>query len=340
MSNGGFGDVMTKLRGSKYGLVVGLSLTAIVSVLLWIFTWYICFSAMAVAVIMYGIPYYFGIKDRKKLAVFGLALLIVLGLGWGFNMANSINSAESETVDLDGYLTGGTVNTTDMLGDRPYTFQVVVLESSPFKNVTLWLDNSWDSDGAVQYNMTHVGNTTDPANGMIFNAEVVLDEEGIYAYEYEIWDGEEMQTSGEGYGPINASSSEITSQAILSGIYYSFFEIGLLFYMLLFLTWWMDRSKKRMQKTMEDAKKRKEEADRKEGATDEKFVCSECGSEVPANADKCPQCGERFDDDKKALPEPETKAEEKKCPKCNAVIFDTDKKCWNCGRELEPADKI
>jgi ribosomal protein L40E len=336
MSNGGVGDVMTKLRGSKYGLVVGLSLTAIVSVLLWIFTWYICFSAMAVAVIMFGIPYYFGIKDRKKLAVFGLALLIVLGLSWGFNMANSINSVESDTVGLDGYLTGGTVNTTDMLGDQPYTFQVVVLDSSPYKNVTLWLDNSWDSDGATQYPMTYIGNSSE---GMIFETQQSLDGEGIYAYEYEIWDGEDMQTTGEGYGPINAPSSEILSQAIYSGIYYSFFEIGLLFYMLLFLTWWMERSKKRMQTTMEEAKKRKAEADRKEGVTDEKFVCSECGSEVPANADKCPQCGERFDDDK-ALPEPAAKSEEKKCPKCNAVIFDTDKKCWNCGRELEPADKI
>jgi ribosomal protein L40E len=336
MSNGGFGDVMTKLRGSKYGMVVALSLTAVVAILLWIFTWYICFSAMAVAVIMYGIPYYFGFKDRKKLAVFGLALLIVLGLAWGFNMAASINSADSDTVDLEDYLVGGTVTPSKNLDDHTYVFQVTVLNGSAYNNVTLWLDNSWGSDDAVQYAMTHVSNSSE---GMVFEKELTLDEEGIYAYEFEIWDGEEMQTTDEGYGPINASADEIRNQAIYSGIYYSFFEIGLLFYMLLFLTWWMERSKKRMQSQMEDAKKRKAEADRKEGVTEEKFVCSECGSEVPANADKCPQCGERFDENKE-LPAATVVAEEKKCPKCNAVIFDTDKKCWNCGRELEPKDKL
>jgi hypothetical protein len=340
MSNGGFGDIMTKLRGSKTGLILGLSLTAIISLLLWVFTWYICFSAMAVAVIMYGIPFYFGFKNRKKLAVFGLALLVVLGLGWGLSMANTINSFDSETVSLDDYLVDGTVTPTKDLEDHNYTFEVTVLSTSAYDNVTVWVDNSWDSDDAVQYPMTFVGNVKD---GQLFQANITLEDEGIYAYQFEIWDGEDFQTTDDGYGPINAQSGEIMNQAIFSGIYYSFFEVGLLFYMLLFLTWWMDRSKARMQKQMEEAKKRKKEADAKAGligsTTEEKFVCSECGSEVPANADKCPQCGEPFDDASHEAKVAPGTAEERKCPKCNAVIFDTDKKCWNCGRELEDKDK-
>jgi len=335
MSIGGFGD-MSGLRGSKKGAIVGLTLTAIVSILLWIFTWYICFSAMAVAVIMYGIPYYFGFKDRKKLAVFGLVLLIVMGLGWGFNMANSINSFDSDSVSLENYLADGTVTPSKNLENNTYVFSVVVLNSSAYKNVTLSLDNSWNTDDAIEYN-NYSSVSTDSNGDRHYTWTLTLDDEGIYAYEYKIWNGEKFKSTDSGYGPVNAGSGEITNQAIFSGLYYTFFEIGLLFYMLLFLTWWMDRSKTKMQKQMEDAKKRKQEADRAAG-TDEKFVCSECGTEVPANADKCPQCGERFDD-KEETPKLEAK-EEKKCPKCNAVIFDTDKKCWNCGRDLEGKDKL
>jgi rubrerythrin len=29
--------------------------------------------------------------------------------------------------------------------------------------------------------------------------------------------------------------------------------------------------------------------------TDEGFVCSECGADVPAEAKVCPKCGEKFD---------------------------------------------
>ncbi|QLH75282.1 MAG: zinc ribbon domain-containing protein [Methanomassiliicoccales archaeon] len=330
MSNGGFGDVMTKLRGSKTGLVVGLSLTATLSLLLVLFAWYICFAAMAVAIVMYGVPYYFGFKDRKKLAVFGLVLLIVLGLAWGLNMANNINNFGSDMVEKEGLLSGGTVIPTKDLDTKLYTFQVVVLNTSVYKNVTLWVDNSWDADEAVQYDMVFVENVT---GGMLYERQLTLEKEGIYAYEFEIWDGEEMQATGAGYGPINAPSDEIMNQAIMSGMFYSFFQIGLLFFMLLFLTWWMDKSKVRMQKQVEEAKKRRAEADAKEGRAEEKFVCSECGAEVPGDASKCPQCGETFDDE----PEPKKKADEDmKCPKCNAVIFATDKKCWNCGKELDP----
>jgi ribosomal protein L40E len=28
---------------------------------------------------------------------------------------------------------------------------------------------------------------------------------------------------------------------------------------------------------------------------EEGFVCSECGADVPADAKKCPKCGEKFD---------------------------------------------
>jgi ribosomal protein L40E len=79
----------------------------------------------------------------------------------------------------------------------------------------------------------------------------------------------------------------------------------------------MDRSK---NKIFEMEQKRAQTKERM--VRDEKFVCSECGAEVPADADKCPGCGEKFDD------------EDLKCPQCSAKLLKTDTKCWNCGRKL------
>jgi ribosomal protein L40E len=35
----------------------------------------------------------------------------------------------------------------------------------------------------------------------------------------------------------------------------------------------------------------------KQESSDDSFECSECGAKVPADADVCPQCGARFDED-------------------------------------------
>ncbi|KQM12607.1 hypothetical protein AOA80_01445 [Methanomassiliicoccales archaeon RumEn M1] len=62
----------------------------------------------------------------------------------------------------------------------------------------------------------------------------------------------------------------------------------------------------------------------------EKFVCSECGADVPANAKACPQCGESFDD------EPQTSGKDKfECSECGATVDEGARTCWNCGKEFE-----
>jgi predicted amidophosphoribosyltransferase len=66
------------------------------------------------------------------------------------------------------------------------------------------------------------------------------------------------------------------------------------------------------------------------GKQEESFVCSECGSDVPASAGRCPQCGESFEED--------TQGAEKgkyECSECGATVDEGARSCWNCGKEFE-----
>ncbi|OPY31382.1 MAG: Double zinc ribbon [Methanomassiliicoccales archaeon PtaU1.Bin124] len=323
MSSGGLGG-LDNLRKSKNGLYIGLAITALLSLLLLLFV-NICFVYMAIALIMYGVPTYFGLKSKKKLAVFGLVLLLVLGLAWGAMFANNINTFTGEKVTASKYLSNGTVAPIHGVPDSTYQYEVSLSEGSIYKNVTLSYYDTQDTNSIKRVSM----NTT---NNLTYTASAVLGTSGIYAYYFSVWDGSETISTPIGTGPITASNGEIYGIYLQLCVFLAYLQIGLLFFMLLVLTWWMDRSKQRMQEQFNEA-----QAKRSAAAGEEKFVCSECGSDVPADAEKCPQCGERFDDAKETA-KPATE-DVKKCPKCGAAIFDTDKKCWNCGKILENKDQ-
>ena len=93
------------------------------------------------------------------------------------------------------------------------------------------------------------------------------------------------------------------------------------------------------------------------------FSCTKCGADVTDNDDKCPKCGELFDDDDELeedgegespsitimdpegsdleIVDPKTRkvvSEAKAdftCSKCGADVYDSDKKCRECGEVIE-----
>jgi len=144
--------------------------------------------------------------------------------------------------------------------------------------------------------------------------------EGVYYFHYGTLNGTAWTETPQSFGPVNADLNKVLSNSLMSRTVYSFYSMAVLFYILILLTWWMDRSKK---KIFEMEQKRAQTKDKKvKDAKDEKFVCSDCGAEVPAEADKCPSCGASFEDD------------ELKCPQCSAKLLKSDTKCWNCGKKL------
>jgi ribosomal protein L40E len=106
-----------------------------------------------------------------------------------------------------------------------------------------------------------------------------------------------------------------------------------IFILIATMTFWMRRN---MEKAMERSK-RDEGMPPMEGEV-EKFICSECGAEVPADAKECPQCGERFEVE--GVPETKPPEEPAKkgsfiCSECGAEVSGEDDVCPNCGERFE-----
>lgn len=65
--------------------------------------------------------------------------------------------------------------------------------------------------------------------------------------------------------------------------------------------------------------------------TTEEFICSNCGQTVPNEADSCPYCGERFDDDESGT-DPQ--------PKNNVLVDTGNKKTTDAGEDSEANSKL
>jgi ribosomal protein L40E len=294
-----------------------------------------CLTPILGAVILYFIPTYFGLKSKPKLAVVGLVFLVILGLTVGLTAASAQDGLTPQSINLTNEFSNGQVAPFRSSAGITYSFTVDFVDPSAnaTPNVQLRLLDTW-SGADTLHPMTHVGNTT----------EYIYDEtlgESVYFYAFVYTDSNGTAiTTDWGNGPVTAISGDIYSHNIGLGLLIVFYLVGVLFYMLIVLTWWMDSSKKKFDKRQAEAKKNMPQAAPAGASKKEKFVCSECGAEVPADSDKCPHCGEKFDEEgpkqKGIAPPPSsTKAEEFVCSECGKTVKASDTKCWNCGKEFD-----
>jgi len=325
-------DINKMLKGvrqSKMSIWIGMGLTILVTVLLtltiqlWL-SQVVCLLPILVALLAYYLPTYFGLKDRKKLALFGLVLFLVIGLSLGAALYKSVEGYEVvELSSDDDLLVQGTVSPSQGVPGDIFDFSVVLVSGNATADVRLLLYNNWgDPDDALNISMAFSHNVTldNSSIGALYTTNTSSLEEGIYYFQYGALDGGVWTETEQGFGPVNAELGKVLSNSLMSGVLYSFYSMAVLFYILILLTWWMDRSKK---KIFEMEQKRAQTKDKKvKDAKDEKFVCSDCGAEVPAEANKCPSCGASFEE------------EELKCPQCSAKLLKSDTKCWNCGKKL------
>jgi DNA-directed RNA polymerase subunit RPC12/RpoP len=280
----------------------------------------VCLLPILVALLAYYIPTYFGLKDRKRLAVFGLVLFLVIGLSLGSALYSTVTNYEVQDVSSDdNLLVGGTVSPARVEPGDLLQFSVVLTSGDMNASVCLLLYNNW-GEPEDNPNMTEPTAVYKSSIGAVYTFNTSTLAEGIYYFQFGVLNGTAWTETTQSFGPVNADLDKVLSNSLMSGTVYSFYSMAVLFYILILLTWWMDRSKK---KIFDMEQKRDQIKDKKvKDAKDEKFVCSDCGAEVPAEADKCPSCGAKFDDD------------ELKCPQCSAKLLKSDTKCWNCGKKL------
>lgn len=314
-----FNESFNNFRKQKYAVPVGLLLTVLLSLGLTLYAISLCFIPMLIALIAYGIPYYFGFKNRKKLAVFGTLLILFLGVVFGLNIFYYIQGYEGQVVHSEhNELIAGQVSPVKGLPGDAYTFSVEVTNASSADVVYLLAVNG-ASTSTLNYTMNPAGTV---GSNAFFNLTVTNLTEGIYQFQFQGHIASGYVLTDAALGPIAMSSDNVFYSYLYYGIVFiGLFQIGLLFYLLLVLTWWMDRSKAKMA---EFDKARKQEKKSNDGQKMvDKFICSECGADVPTDAKECPRCGEKFEE-----------SVERECPYCKAKVLESDVKCWNCGKVL------
>ncbi|MCQ5376050.1 MAG: zinc-ribbon domain-containing protein [Methanomassiliicoccales archaeon] len=321
---------LAAFKKKKYALPIIMVLTIIVSAALLLFLWYyLCFISIAIALITYGLPKYFGLTSLKKLAIFGILSFLILGVSFGVKNYYDITGYGGAIVSSeDGFLVNGTVTPYRGNASTVYHFEVTLINGTNESIVQVNITDLWTYTSPLIINMTP---KQEVDNGYVFSTNVSL-WEGLFEYQFSsngtktIW----------GLGPLSIPDGILFQQLLYTRLLVVFLQIGVLFYLFLALSWWMETSKARREQIRKereegkiDEKKAQDEVGGTgkvgKGKTVEKFVCSECGAEVPPDAKKCPQCGEPFEDEE----------DEMICADCGAKVKQSDKKCWNCGKEFK-----
>jgi ribosomal protein L40E len=322
---------LAAFKKKKYALPMVIVLTFIVSAVLLLLLWYyLCFISIAIALIAYGLPKYFGLTNRKKLAIFGIVLFLVLGISFGIKSYYDFTGYGGDVVSSEnGFLVNGTVTPYRGNASTVYHFEVTLINGTNESSVQVNITDLWTYTSPLIINMTPLQEVD---NGYVFSTDVAL-WEGVFEYQF----SSNGTKTYWGFGPLSIPDHILFQQLLYTRLLIVFLQIGVLFYLILALSWWMDTSKARREQIRKEREEKGKIDDKKaldkeretgkagKGKTVEKFVCSECGAEVPPDAKKCPQCGEPFEDEE----------DEMICADCGAKVKQSDKKCWNCGKEFK-----
>jgi len=317
-----------KFREKKYAIPVGLALALLLGILFVPFLGAICFGALIIAIIGFYVPYYFGLKDRRKLAVWGLVFVMVLAVFFTWLVGvNNVNAMEGVRLESsDGLLVDGTLEPYRGGADTVHNFQVTVTAPSTGDyNVNVIIHDWYTRQVIGNYTMSSAGLTAD---GERFEFATTLTEQSVFTYRFATNASGAWVHTFESYGPVHQSDVDRFTTLLPAYMIALLVQIGLLFYLLLAFSWFSQRSRDRMEEVMKERQQMAQGND--VGKQEESFVCSECGSDVPASAGRCPQCGESFEED--------TQGAEKgkyECSECGATVDEGARSCWNCGKEFE-----
>jgi hypothetical protein len=309
-------DLFQKIKESKWAWLIYIPMTVPL-----VFAFMLsgtCLGPLVSAIIIFGIPYIFGVRGLGKFFKVGTVIVLISGIVFGIAFTSFIYDQsylfEERTLGNDA-LTDGIVNPYQGDPGDTFNFTVTYKGTEPVENVSVFV------------NITNLGggdlrNLTMNRSGSLFYIEEVFGN-SLYFYRFDInlsAEGKWLHTQS-GYGPLTMDYSEMLGIQIIQGIIFLFLWAGLFFYMVLVLYWWgtgakkqkLELEKQKDENEEEDGEKT-EEGDEKEEKDDgekgedeepedrpkeviEEFECTECGASVSADADVCPSCGEGFEDD-------------------------------------------
>jgi len=308
----------TKSKRSPY---VGMAAALILGMLfLYSGIYSVMCGSFVIGIFLYIIPKSFG-ADWKKLAAFGVIFLVAGSMFGAYAVTKPAFLGQEEKQDA-GDFRG--VYVTPSGGSSEFYAEYDLGEG---QRIEMKL---WESE------MIYMGSVVPKGDARTVTAiseesphRFITDlEDGkIYIYRFAVLDADSkaVKESAVFMGPITAGDSSFTMSCITGNLYFVGVYIMLIFYLILLFTTWMRSSLEKTRARLEAegrlyprgygrcktcgslvlpgevvCRKCGEYIDVPDEFKPKKvdyFVCSECGREVPADADACPSCGESFDDE-------------------------------------------
>ena len=324
----------TSFIKSRYAMPIGIVLTLILSFfLLWgEKSGALCMAPLLIAIAGYLIPKNFGLKDIRWIMLWGAVLVLtVSAMATAFTVSYYDNGGYGKVSSSDGGLIDGTVAPYSISDNGTYIYEVTVMPGCDNVKVIVSEVNMVyleSRSGTVLDSYLLENTSTERSGGWIWSAEIPLENGSNYIFYFEgVKDGEEIRTAV-GDGPLTMEQYDAWLFYFGQNFINIFTWVGIPFFLLALVSWWIRRNLDRVITEMEEAGRipprdgrpciqcgtalskdaevcpgcgriipkyipPQQLTEEEEG---DKLVCSECGAEVEADAEFCPNCGEGFEE--------------------------------------------
>jgi ribosomal protein L40E len=349
-------DFKSKINETRFGFLFYLIPITILSVFFFMVSG--CFFVILVPIGALAIPYYLGFKGPKRFAILGAFILVTNSLAFGavstsraYDYKNYWGSYEAWTkyVEPLGHgqnLSDGVVSPLTGDADTEFTYSVTYTNGNnlpPLSVEVIVSDNLLaENSQETAYPMAAVDPTdTNYTDGAEYEFTTTLP--ALSPVAYPEWPNHffyfrtedarntvvdtafrENNLTSYALGPMNAGLLDQYSYSVIWSFYNMLFVIAL-YFLGVGMYWWFRQTRQRSSQWQE-----RMEAMQKEEISE--FECDKCGADVPEDAERCPKCGAKFDED-------EEEAGEFECEECGADVPEDAKKCPKCGAKFDEDEK-
>ncbi len=307
-----------EFRQSRNGLYFGVALMLLVTALVFWYSVFLCFGYLLVALLMYGVPNYFGLKGLKSMLILGMTTLIVLTLVMTTQYFFLLQEDPGDVSSADGLLVNGNADPYRADYNSTVRFSVTMVGATNESQVFLNYRNLWKENELINETTVH--------SGEYFYFDVIVTE-GFYEYQFSTDNGTAWVFTSAGAGPLVETDSDLFVRLLPNSALFTFINVGMIYFIFALVFDWARKARIRIKDEIENR-----EVPLSAGMPQEKFVCDQCGGEVPGEAKECPHCGEPFDEEEGI---PTASAQQFICSECGADVSGEAKECPHCGERFE-----
>ena len=324
------GELFAKFKKTPYTIPVAIGLTAGLHYLMMVYMMGSCWIGLIPPLLMFGLLWNFDIRRVKKLLLYGLigcTVLMVVSTAVLVTWFQALEEAEAYSPGDDPVLVDGIVDPFEGGKTTVFTYSVTLRQKNDsllnvsevdvrviigslgsVTNESMLLKNPAgtlvENDTYYEYYYEHVTTLSEPINQYEFRALI----NGTWVSATDYYQGNPVSVAGPIFSDPWAVALPILRYITLYQSYLQFYAI---YAILCGMVWWMRRARRMREKALEKWEEKRKEMEAKPADEDARvpslsramgmesepdtFVCSECGVDVPADAKRCPSCGEKFD---------------------------------------------